>query len=493
MIKNLSTSLPVSSSSSEDQSSPKKLEHLKKLQVCDAKIISLHIQNATLRVMMVKSKDLKSSQNLRWVRDNRKNRRILKDYLTKIVLVSKVIRSDSWSYLACCNNFSCRNPTGRGHKGGMENPLFFLLEKEERSKVLTFKENFLSKNSQVPKKARLNLLRHELFAFMKTQLELKNIKRFIESLPKKDGCFHLPLCRATYSDDCPGHCPLAKSHEPLDFKVDLISIEKDDINTNEIEEFQMSPKREKELQGSGGKYLKRLKIEGESSPVKYQQQSQSQLFTAPVYQVAPPLLSLSQNYALGGGGHQMLPQSRVNFDPSSLSPPNFHFERNQSINQRGSIFKIYPHLSPLSASKEDHASNTQEMEILTTQFKNLNLSSQPRLSRERPELESTNLFSDHFQRTLGEKTFPEESYQRSELNEKQAIQEKLKKMGILIEKKQKEADEIIKQIKLKEEGIKEDERDIELIDKEIRRIIRRMSRRRKRCYLSESDEVENSD
>ena len=171
------------------------------------------------------AKDLKSGENLRWVRNSERNREVLFDFIIRRILIYKLLRSANWRYLPCCCVFSRQKPTGEGHKDTKINPLDFLLEEDEKNKALDFKSKLKKKYSSHPQKKDLaKVAKAEVFSFFKTELKLGKLTKLIEDLPRKDGCFYLPLCKEKYTDDCPG-CSLFLNPgaPPLKFKVDLFS------------------------------------------------------------------------------------------------------------------------------------------------------------------------------------------------------------------------------------------------------------------------------
>ena len=244
------------SSSSDEQLPSHKTQIAKKLEGRESEVIPLQIERATQRYLKSRTSDPEFSQNLRWVRNNQQNRGVLMDFIILRVIVTKVLKGHNWSYLPCCNVISRYKPTGKGHKNIKWNPLLFLLDEEERSKVLTFKKKLVLKSRSVPKKDKFTVLMPQLFNYLKANIELKQVKELVEGLPKKDRCFHLPLFRCAYTEDCPGPCPLAESEETLDFKVDLFSLELDQINDAELSKSQNSSKNQKSFKEQSARISK---------------------------------------------------------------------------------------------------------------------------------------------------------------------------------------------------------------------------------------------
>ena len=212
----------------------------------DIEVIPLEIENAAHRISRSSGKDLQFGQNLRWIRDTEPNREVLFDYLIKRIIIKKILSSVNWSYLPCCNIFCRSKPTGSGHHGARWNPFLFLLNEKETSKVLTFKKKLRQKNRSLSLTNFKYVARPEIFKFIKAELELKKLHELIEELPRKCGCFHLPLAIQQDKDECPGPSPLLAKGAKLDFKVDLVSIEVDQVNANLVsEQIKSSGKRKK--------------------------------------------------------------------------------------------------------------------------------------------------------------------------------------------------------------------------------------------------------
>ena len=190
----------------------------------DIEIIPLQVDRAQATINKNKDKDPKFSQNLRWVQNTPKNRQILHEYIITRMLINKFIHSQNFCYSPCCNVFSLYRPPGKGHKGIKHNPFLYLLDNEERAKVNTFKKILLVKHASVPKKQLKAVLKPEGLNFFFNKLKMRKLRKFIEDLPKKEGCFHLPLVKERYKHDCPGPSPLLRSGCFLDFKVDLFTI-----------------------------------------------------------------------------------------------------------------------------------------------------------------------------------------------------------------------------------------------------------------------------
>ena len=219
---NIESNLGVRSSENTTPSFSQRDHPAPHAQEEDADIVPLEIETAASRISHAKVNDPQFSDNLRWVRNTQENRQILTDFITKRVLIRKIISGTNWSYLPCCNVFSMLKPKGNGHKDVKWNPLLFLLEADERSKALTQKKKLWLKNNSLSQTEFKNLATPQLLVFLKAECELGKIKKLVEGLPKKEGCFHLPFITNRFNEDCPGQSPLLKSGASLDFKVDLV-------------------------------------------------------------------------------------------------------------------------------------------------------------------------------------------------------------------------------------------------------------------------------
>ena len=209
-----------------NQSSTNKQETGHLSQDESIEIIPLEIESSAKRISLSQTKDPDPnfSENLRWVRDTPSNRSILIDFMIKRILISKILKGTNWSFLPCCNVFCGSKPTGAGHRGVKWNPLLFLLEEQERSKVLTFKKKLRMKHRTLSQTNFQHLGWPLLFHFIKAEMELKKLKKIIDDLPRKDGCFHLPLMISNFNDDCPGPSPLLETGAKFDFMVDLVTL-----------------------------------------------------------------------------------------------------------------------------------------------------------------------------------------------------------------------------------------------------------------------------
>ena len=133
LIKNYTSSESDSSGKLPFKPNPKKpLEGEKR------RIVTLQIENLCNKISHERRKDVSFAQNMRWVRNTVKNKKILSNFLIKKVILGKLVHSQNFFYLPCCNIFSTVKPTGQGHHGVRENPLLFLLEEEEKTELLIF-------------------------------------------------------------------------------------------------------------------------------------------------------------------------------------------------------------------------------------------------------------------------------------------------------------------------------------------------------------------
>ena len=213
--------------------SPQHDDPARQAQKEEVEIVPLEIETAASRIAKSKTKDPQFSDNLRWVRNTQQNRQILTDFVIKKVIIRKVILGTNCSYLPCCNVFSMYKPKGKGHKDVRWNPLLFLLEPLERSKVNNKKKKLKLQNSSLSKPEFKKFATRQLMVFLQTECELSKLKKLVEDLPKMDGCFHLPFMSHHFDENCPGQSLILKSGAPLDFKVDLVAPPPDLVDEEE--------------------------------------------------------------------------------------------------------------------------------------------------------------------------------------------------------------------------------------------------------------------
>ena len=415
--------------SGEDQRSLPKLPLTTKLEGEESEVIPLQIERATSKYQKSKASDPQFSLNLRWIRNSKKNREVLTNFIIKRIIITKVIKGKNWTYLPCCNVFTRKKPTGKGHEGAKWNPLLFLLDQEERSNVLTFKKKLLLKNSSVPKNDRFAVLKPQVFSYLKANVELKEVRKLVEGLPQKDGCFHLPLFRGSYPDDCPGPCSLAESDEPLNFKVDLFSIDTEGKNKMKSSRSATYSKNLKKNQGSAVHHLKKLKVEDHLTHQTDLKEPRIQSFLSPEFAVPPPSFNF-QRPSIG---------LLVGKTGETLPRDGFHLSQPTALNHLGALYRpIYG-----AYSENGGVSTSDQMGKLLTQVNGLRLG--PQASSQMTEMEKS---------------------------------ERLKYLGLIKQQKINEANEVADQIKQKSSEIKKEEEDIATIEKEIQRLIKIASERR---------------
>ena len=467
-----------SSSSSEDEHSAKKPNPYCKLQHQESEVVPLEIQKATSKILKNRSKDPRFSQNLRWVRDTKKNREILFHYIINRVLIRKILHGSNWSYMPCCNVFSQNKPTGRGHRGVKYNPLLFLLEEHERSKVLTFKKKLKLKlnSARLSETKFYNLARPQLFAYLKAEIGLKKLSKLIEDLPRKDGCFHLPLMMNKYRDDCPGSCPLAQSEESFDFKVDLVSIEISEIDQKELNQLSAS-KKQKEKR-SGGKYLKRLKIDGELSQVNHLEQFQAGSTLTSAHQVSAPSYSLPQS-KIHHHRQGLLESSFPGRRTFQVSPAQLNLvgRRDRASYHQGSRFRNSRSYSPLSPGGQGDPSKPQMTKLLN-QVNKLNLEPMPSWFGQSTKKEPNYFFTNNsWTKETSHKLRGEDQICSQQLTHNQKTH-MLKQLSLLKEQKLREQFEITEKIEQQEKKIGVREKKIASIEKEIEELIRIIDKQR---------------
>ena len=477
-----------SSSSSQDQATlSKKVNPNSKLDGEEIEVIPLEIERAPFRISTSKTKDPKFSKNLRWVRNIKKNREILFDYIINKVLIRKIIIGANWSYLPCCNTFCRQKPTGVGHHGVKWNPLLFLLNEEERSKVLTFKKKLRLKNSSLSPKDFHILAKPELLNYIKAELELKKLREIITALPQKDDCFHLPLITERFTDDCPGPCPLAHPDQQLDFKVDLYTIGPVDIAQDQVKSPKPSKSQKRtKVTTSGENHLKKLKIKNEPNPTRNQEENTQGA------SIIPPMSQDSiQNYTFSQSnrGNQVAThldggQPIDTFGPSPGTAANFEAWSKQTSSHQGSLFVESRSSSPFSPNRSN--SPNQQMGELQGQFKNLVLGGRQPSFGEVPKLSQRNNFSGHgFPSFSGHQGAPlrgEGAYQMTEVEKC----ERLHQLALLHQQKQRELQEVTRQVSQKEQEVHEEENKLVMIEEQIEQLVKIAHQRRKEDFESGS-------
>ena len=482
MLNNNSSSIcsRKSSNSSPDQTSAKKINPKRKLEKEQKfEVIPLEIEKSVARISKNKKKDPKFSQNLRWIRDNEQNRGVLFDYIIKKVLIGKMVKGDNWTYLPCCNSFSRQKPQGSGHKGTKWNPLLFLLEEPERTKVLTFKKKLRLKltNSAVPKKEHKNVMRAKLLTYIKAEIELKKLREITKGLPLKDNCFHLPLIVEKSKEDCPGMCPLLLSKEPLDFKVDLVTIDPvfsdDQLDFSSPSTIQKQPKGK----GSGGKHLKRLKVCSQPGQGNRQQEKPH------TYPTLPPI---SQEYfqkfpftdSKRGKQEDSQAQDGKVLGIFGLSPgtrANFEVWSKQTESHKGSLFDESRSSSPYSPHRS--SSPNQQMGKLQSQVENLKLGPQESWLQHAPKLRKAPNFFGNF--LSGFNTQQNPTIQGISRMTEMEKNQRLNQLALLHQQKQNELQQATYQIRVIEQNIQREEKNIAMIDEEIEKLIQIVNQKRK--------------
>ena len=197
-------------------------------QDADTKIALLKIKEASHSIIRRISKAPEQAQKLRWVRNTNRNKSILATYLMRRVVKTQLWKTGAFHYMPCCNTFSERKPKAEnGHKQVTNDCLLLLLGEEVKSQVLTFKKQERKKSLMVSSTEFKKLFQSKILPFFKDKTPLEWVGGFIESLPKKEGCFQLPLIKNKPFFQCPGLGAHSVFGKPLQFKVDLMSHEPD--------------------------------------------------------------------------------------------------------------------------------------------------------------------------------------------------------------------------------------------------------------------------
>ena len=170
-----------------------------------------------------------ANSSFRWVKSTEKNKKLAAYFLFKKVIFRNCFNSKKFVYYPCCNIFSCKKSTGQGHQEPILNAPSLILSEIDSFEIDQQKEILKLEWKRQPGKFK------SFFRFVKTQttdiFELtpsKKLYEFIGGLPKKDGCFFLPLTKSTMKFDCPAQAYFAEtSSKTLKIKVNLMSADEE--------------------------------------------------------------------------------------------------------------------------------------------------------------------------------------------------------------------------------------------------------------------------
>ena len=176
----------------------------------------------------------------------------------KRVIDYKLGEQGGMYYMPCCNTFCRQKPkVERGHKKFSKDCLLTLLGEEVKSQAIAFKKQQRKLNKTIDRYEFLKLFRQKAMSFFKDKAALEWVGDFIETLPKKDGCFQLPLFKTKAFSRCLGIRHPVDSTDPLRFKVDLV-----DFELYQTESRTPSPRRDQaRFVKSSQKKNKKLKIQ----------------------------------------------------------------------------------------------------------------------------------------------------------------------------------------------------------------------------------------
>ena len=135
----------------------------------------------------------------RWVQDTPKNRIALKRHLAR----SAIYRGRSlhlMKYLPCCNLFFIEKKAGHGHKAPVKANFLLLTEAEKKEIRKFIKGERKKRPDEKYSKFKADLVPDVIELIQ--GFELTKIDSFIDSLPKKDGCFEFPLIRSNMTQSC---------------------------------------------------------------------------------------------------------------------------------------------------------------------------------------------------------------------------------------------------------------------------------------------------
>ena len=186
-------------------------------------IAVIQIKQASKLITLRAIKSPEISKSFRWVRDTETNKMLLTNYLIKEVIVYSLGWSCRYYFTPCCHSFSITKPTSeQGHKGIVSDCLLLLLGEEEKFEALDYRFKLRERYQLLDKCDFFNMVKWPLLAYVKKRVKLTKLKEFIESLPRRDGCFQFPLIKNKPFRICPGCSPIPNPPEPLEFKVDLV-------------------------------------------------------------------------------------------------------------------------------------------------------------------------------------------------------------------------------------------------------------------------------
>ena len=208
---------------------------------------------------------------------------------------------------------------------------------------MAFKKQQRRQNKSISLNEFLKLLRPQLTPYFKKKSPLEWVGHFIEGLPQKDGCFHLPLIKQKPFETCPGSCPFQSSGKALTFKVDLVNENENTQKTNLVNtpnpalNPSQNPLRQKQryIRSSKKSGSKRLKICSQSKSQK--ERTSNQRPTSKFnYDVLFPgfgsSISKFQTKAESAKPHKDCSK------PSFATLANFKAWNEQTSNHRGPLF-----------------------------------------------------------------------------------------------------------------------------------------------------------
>ena len=167
------------------------------------KVPQATIRRTTTTALNNDFKKLESSQSLltaRWVVNNPKNRRLLKDYLIEKVIIARY-SSGVQRYYSCCNIF-IRNKPKKKHFSKPVDAEKLLLTKEQDSLIKKSKAKLRKKfKKRSMSEFKSNVLPAHLREVIK-RMNLKRLDEFIDGLPKNGDCLQFPFVRYSHNNKC---------------------------------------------------------------------------------------------------------------------------------------------------------------------------------------------------------------------------------------------------------------------------------------------------
>ena len=329
----------------------------------DTKISLLEVKKASQSIVQRMSKNPDQAHSLRWVRNTDRNKRILAGYLMRRVVKRRLVKL-GMNYMPCCNTFSEQKPKAEhDHKQVTNDCLLLLLGEEVKTQALAFKKDERKKNNILSRTAFRKFFSPKILPFFKDKTPLEWVGGFIESLPKKDGCFQLPLIKRKPFPKCPGLGPISTLVQPLRFKVDLFWKENDSSQAKKDHYSPTTPRR------SLPRFIKKKRSSGKKLKKEFLSERKNQKRTLDPRAVLP---STPPKPATTRGPSSSHPEQPAllkisTFEPSPATRINFQQWSQETANHLGPLFKEFID-SDLSSMAGGSSSNESKIEDPSSQW-----------------------------------------------------------------------------------------------------------------------------